>query len=252
MNRTRISSSTTLALVAVALAALAASPVLAGVARQSDPVAPPVAATDQATNTISVMGIGSVTLTPDVATVVVGVNERASTASAAQSEAASAMSSVLAAVKKHGIANSDLATVNVGLNPVYDYSNNSQKLLGFEASQSLQVKVRNLSDTGKLIDDAVSAGATSVQGISFSVNDPTAATSQARTAAIADARARALELARAAGVSLGGVVSISEVSAPSPMPVAYEASPAGKGASTPVVPGTTEVTVQVQVSYAIQ
>ena len=253
MNRTRISSSTALALVAFALAALAASPVLAGAIRPSDPVAAPPAATDQGTSsTISVTGTGTVTLTPDVATVIVGVSERASTAAAAQSEAASAMTAVIAAVKKHGIANADMATVNIGLSPVYDYSNNTQKLLGFQADQSLQVKVHNLSDTGALIDDAVAAGASNVQGISFSVSDTTAATAQARAAAIADAKTRAQELAQAAGVSLGGVVSISEVSAPTPMPVAFAASPAADRASTPVVPGTTEVSVQVQVSYAIQ
>jgi uncharacterized protein len=253
MNRIRISSSTALALAALAVVALVASPALAGALRPADPIAPAPAATDQgSSNTITVLGTGTVTLTPDTATVIVGVSQRASTAAAAQSEAANAMTAILTAVKKHGIPNSDLATVDVGLSPVYDYSGDTQKLVGFQANQSLQVTVTNLADTGSIIDDAVAAGANSVQGISFSVNDPTAATAQARAAAVADAKTRAKELAQAAGVTLGPAVSITEVSAPAPVPVMAEAAPLAKGASTPVVPGTTQVTVQVQIAFALQ
>jgi uncharacterized protein YggE len=116
----------------------------------------------------------------------------------------------------------------------------------------VSVKVRDLTKVGPVIDTAVAAGANQVNGISFSVADPAAAASQAREAAIADAKARATELANAAGVALGAATMITEVSAPGPIPFDYRmAAPAADQAGTPILPGTTEVQVDVEVTYAI-
>ncbi len=255
MNRSRFSVTSALALGALALAAIAvASPVLASPRSNN---ATKVTAADPSgspsTPSISVQGEGRVTLVPDLVTVVIGVDVHASTAAAAQAGAAQKMAGVVASVKSHGIADKDMATVNIALGPNYDYSNNTPKLIDYVASQSLQVKIHTLGDAGKVIDDAVSAGATTVQGISLSVDDPTAAAAQARKLAVADAKARAQALASAAGVNLGDVISIVETSAPSPIPVAYGAgaAPALDKASTSVVAGTLDVTIDVQVSFAI-
>lgn len=258
MQRRSITASTVLALCAVFLAVAAlASPALGGRNGTSGAGGTAgallAASTDSPAPAINVHGEGTVTLVPDMATVVLGVDARSSSAKSAQSAASTAMSGVIAAVKKHGIAAADMATLSISLGPVYDYSGNSPKLTGYQASQSLQVKVRNLGDTGSLIDDAVAAGATQIQGVSLSVADPSAATAQARAAAVADAKAKADALAKAAGVTLGSPLSITETSSPSPVPMPYAASaPLDKGGATQVVPGSFDVTVDVDISYAIQ
>jgi uncharacterized protein YggE len=254
MRRSSVTTSTVLALAAVALAAVAvASPALAGRAQPAPQggLVPAVNAGTSSEPSITVHGTGTVTLTPDMASVVLGVDSRQPSAKAAQAGASSAMNAVIAAVRKHNVAAADMATVNVSLGPVYDYSNSSQKLVGWDANQSLSVKVRNLSDTGSLIDDAVTAGATQVQGVSLTVANPDTATAQARTAAVADAKARAQALATAAGVTLGSPVSISETSAPSPMAVPAMAAGAAVDKSLTIVPGSFEVTVDVDITYAI-
>ncbi len=257
MRRTSLTGSTMLALGALVLAAAAiASPALAGRAQPAPAGAglvPAVDASNASTDqpSITVHGTGTITLTPDMATVILGVDARQSTAKAAQAAASASMNAVIAAVKRHNIAAADMATVSISLGPVYDYNGNAQKLVGWEAMQSLSVKDRNLNDTGSLIDDAVAAGANSVQGVTLSVADPSAATAQARAAAVADAKARAQGLASAAGVTLGSPISIEETSAPTPTPVAVAAPAGGAMASTPIVPGSFEVTVTVDITYAI-
>jgi uncharacterized protein YggE len=164
------------------------------------------------------------------------------------------MTKVIAAVKAKGIADADLTTQWISLQPQYDYASGSSapRVTGYMASQSLSVKVRHIDQAGAIIDAAVAAGATQVSGISFSVADPTAATGQARTAAVADARQHAIALAQAAGVSLGAVISITEVASPNPTPIPYAgADLAAPSVKTPVQVGTTEVEVIVQVTYGI-
>jgi hypothetical protein len=182
-----------------------------------------------------------------------GVQTQAATASAAQSDASAAMTKIIAAVKAAGVADADLATQAISLQPQIDYSvtgKSPSKVTGYQASQSLQVTVRHLDQTGAIIDAGVSAGANQVGDVSFSVADPSAATTQARTAAMADAKARAQTLAQAAGVTLGAPLSISEVSAPSPVPFAAAAAQRAL-VSTPVEAGTTQIEVDVQVTFAI-
>lgn len=211
----------------------------------ADPVA--------AEHTISVMGLGRVTLTPDVADLRLGVNVTAPTATQARSEAAAAMTKVVEAIKQGGVADKDIQTSTLSLQPTYDYTSNGQgKLTGFQVLNIVAVCVRNISTVGDLIDAAVTAGATSVDGVSFRVENQTAAEAQARTAAVADARSKANALAAAAGVSVTGVSSISELSASSPYPIAYAASPAGKNAeSTPVQPGTAAIDIVLTMVFII-
>jgi len=203
---------------------------------------------------ITVEGSGIVTVAPDEAILSVGVLEQASTASAAQQAASAAMTKVIAAVKGAGVADADLATQWISLQPQYDYGpngNGPSKVTGYQAGQSLQVTVRNLDQTGPVIDAAVGAGTNQVGGVSFSLANPSAVTTQARAAAVADAQQRARTLAQAAGVTLGAAISITEVNAPGPVPVAAAAPAAGMAISTPVQAGTTQVEVDVQVTFAI-
>jgi uncharacterized protein YggE len=206
-------------------------------------------------HTISVSGVGKVVVGPDTADIQLGVTVSKSTVKAARQGAAAKMTKVLAALKKLGIADKDLQTTTLSLQPNYAYSNNSTpRLTGYTLSNGITVTVRDLDKIGDAIDDALAAGATSLDGVSFRVDDPAAAQKQARTEAMAQAKANADTLASAAGVSIVGVASISETTAPTPYPIYYGAMKAAaiaQDTSTPVQVGTSEVTITVMVAYLI-
>jgi hypothetical protein len=219
----------------------------------------PVGAADATSNqhTISVAGTGRVTLSPDVADLRLGVTFTRATVKEAREVAAVRMTAVLAALKKLGVADKDIQTAMLGLQPVYDYSTggNPPRLTGFQMINAVSVVVRDLDKLGDLIDTSLLAGATSLDGVSFRVEDQTKAEAQARDQAMADAKAKATELAKAAGISITGVASIAETSAPVPYPYAYQDSRGGLAAPaadkpTPVALGTLEVVVTVSVSYS--
>jgi hypothetical protein len=218
----------------------------------------PAQAVDPATapeHTISVSGIGRVITTPDVADVQVGVSFTRVKVRDAQAAAATAMQAVIAALKKTGIADKDIQTTSLSLQPVYDYSSNGTppRLTGYQIVNGVQATVRKLDTISDVIDGALAAGATTLDGINFRVSDPAAAEAQARDAAMKDARAKADALAKAAGVSINGVSSISEQSGSVPVPQPQFAAGGAKdaAASTPIQVGTNEVDVSVSVVYLI-
>ena len=209
-------------------------------------------------HTISVSGTGRVILAPDVADLRLGVSIQRTTVKAARADAATAMTAVIAALKNAGIADKDIQTSAISLQPQYDYSNNSSqpRLTGYFFSNSVAATIRDLDKLGDAIDGALAAGATTLDSVSFRVDDQTKAESQARAAAMADARKKADALASAAGVTISGVSSISETIAPTPYPIMYGATDAAgaaapKSVATPVQVGTNEVDVTVAVTYRI-
>jgi uncharacterized protein YggE len=204
-------------------------------------------------HTISVTGTGTVTVKPDVADVRLGVSVQKPTVKEAQAAAAQQMDAAVAAVKKTGVKSDDIKTTTVSLSPVYDYSQNGQqKLLGYQFTNQVAVTVRDISKVADVIDGAIEAGANTVDGVTFRVNNPVAAEAAARTAAMADAKSRAQALASAAGVRITGVATIVETSAPAPMPIAYPATAGAKDSySTPISTGTNDIVVTVAVSYTI-
>jgi uncharacterized protein YggE len=164
------------------------------------------------------------------------------------------MAAVVASVKKDGVDDKDIVTINLSLSPVYDYSNGSApKLVAQQFTNTVRVTVRNLKSVPTVIDDAIAAGATTVGGISFRLSDPKMAQSQARALAMADARAKANALTAAAGVSIKGVASITETTVQTtPVPYNYSLDAAkAASVSTPIQTGTTDIVVQVSVSYLI-
>jgi uncharacterized protein YggE len=163
--------------------------------------------------------------------------------------------SLAAALKAAGIADRDIQTGYLSLQPVYDYSRNgaAPTLTGYQMSNSVTATVRDIANVARVVDTAVGAGATTIDGIVFRVDDPTKAEDLARTRAMADARRRADALAAAAGVTIADV-SESQSSTP---PIAYQSGGGAKDAMaaavpTPVQPGTTDVTISVSVSYVIR
>ena len=237
---------------------LAVGLLVAGIA--SPAFAPrPTLAVDPATtpeHTISVTGTGTVLVSPDIADLRLGVSVTKPTVKAARETAAASMTKVIAALKALGIADKDIQTTLLSLQPTYDYSNgtNPPKLTGYMLSNSVAVTIRDLDKVGDAIDDALAAGATTMDGVTFRVADQAKAEDQARQQAMAEAKSRATTLASAAGVAISGVASISETSAPVPYPVYYGAAEAGAAArdvATPVQAGTNEVSITVSVTYLI-
>ncbi len=204
-------------------------------------------------HTISVSGTGIIKARPDVADMSIGVAVTRDRAGDASIEAANQMAAVIDALLAAGIAQDDIQTTQLSLDPVYDYDRSPAKLTGYQATNIVSATIRDLAKVGAIVDAAVDAGANSVGGISFRVDDSAALTVQARDAAMANAKATADQLAAAAGVEITGVISIAEVVSQPPMPMyfAEDSAVAGRGATTPVLPGNVDVSVQVSVVYSI-
>lgn len=211
----------------------------------------------QSAQGISVSGTGSVTGTPDVAVVTLGVEAEAESVGEAREDAAASMEAMIAALKDRGVADEDVQTTSFSVQPRYDFSNNRQQLIGFTVTNLATVKIRSIDDTGELLDAAIEAGGNlaRVQNLFFTIDDPTALEDEARAEAMADARRRAETLAEAAGVSVGRPRSINESGGP--VPIAFEeihaaGLPAQDFARTPIELGELEVRVDVQVVFELE
>lgn len=175
---------------------------------------------------ITVTGEGVVSAAPDMAVLTLSVIHEADTAREAVTGNNAAMSDVIAAMKDAGIAENDLQTSGFSLNPRYARRQSNDpsgepRIAGYRAQNSLTVRVRNLADTGIILDRAVSLGINASSGLSFTNDDPGAFLTEARARAVADAMARAATLAEAAGVSVGRILDMSEQAfTPGPMPIA--------------------------------
>lgn len=206
--------------------------------------------------TVNVSATGSTEVAPDAAKATLTVSTvNATSAAEAQSATAAATVKVVDALKKAGVAEADIATQSISVSPVYRYSSTgSQTLDGYQATQSLTVTLRDLSTAGATLDAVVAAGGNAVRidSVTTYVSDPAAATEKARTQAVEVARAQAQQYAELLGFTLGPVASINETSsnAPSPVPMADAAS--GEKVSTPIEPGTTKVSVVLDVSWLIE
>ena len=213
------------------------------------------ASSDDTLRTLSVNGSGRVNAVPDVADINIGVFEQAKEAGAASQAAARSMDAVVQTLLALGIDEKDIQTTNISLNAVTDWNKQPPKITGWEARNTVNVTVRDIELVGEVVDATVDSGANQVNGISFRVEDPTAAQELARVAAVEDARAKADQLAEAAGVEIVGVVSISESGGQQPQPIYMArqemAFAADAAVATPVLPGEVELSVNVFIQYEI-
>ena len=194
----------------------------------------------------------SVKAKPDIATVGAGVSVIAPTAVEAMRQNAQAMNAVIAKIKALGIAPDDIQTTSINLNAQYDYDQQTRQQVfrGYQASNQVSVVLRKIAESGKVLDALVAAGATDVNGPSFSIEDETAAKGQARKAAMGTAMGRAMEYAEAAGYSGVRLLEVSEtVYSNPPQPMAMKAREFADQASTPVEPGMVTSSVTVTVKY---
>ena len=205
---------------------------------------------------IWVSGTGEVTVTPDVAILTLGVEAQEKTVKEAQSEAASAMAAVVAALKTNGVADKDIQTQWYSISPVTKWveETNEQITTGYSVTNMVTVKIRDISKAGTIIDAVAEAGGdlTRINSISFTVDDPTAYYNQAREQAMQDAKDKAEQMATLAGVTLGKPTYISESGGYIPTPYYLKDYAEGGSASTSISAGELDITIMVQVGYAIE
>jgi uncharacterized protein YggE len=190
-----------------------------------------------------------------MATIRFGVAVVRPTAGDARAAAAATMDAVIAALVADGVERRDLRTAFVGLDAVRDYSAGSApRITGYQLLNTIAATVRAIEAVGALIDAALAAGATSMDGLDFRLADPGPALADARRLAFADARARAETLATEAGVRLGDAIEIVEGGPHlpgQPRPMAALRLAAVADTATPVEAGTNELEVAVAVTFAI-
>ncbi len=213
---------------------------------------------------ISVTGSAEVTAVPDTATISFSVIETAKTVEVAQKQATERMNKALTYLKSVGVDEKDIKTSNYSVNPQYEYKNvtcfrapceSSQVLVGYQAVQGVEVKVRKTDQAGTIIGGLGTAGVQNIYGPNFGFDDDTKIQDQAREKAIANAKAKAEVLAKQLGVRLGKVSSFSETLGG--FPIAYAAkmdavSSQGSAAPVPELPtGQNKVTSSVTITYEI-
>jgi len=198
---------------------------------------------------IVVVGSGTIQVAPDLAFVTAGTQTRAGTAKEAQDQNNATMTTVIAAIKRLGVADKDVQTRGISLSPVIQ--GNENKITGYEATNAVTVRIESISQVGPVIDAAVAAGANSGVSIRFALKDTETPYRQALAAAGQSARGNAEAIAKAMGVQLGPIESVVEESVNMPMPMEFGGMGV-KAASvaTPVEPGQITVSARLRITYS--
>jgi uncharacterized protein YggE len=204
---------------------------------------------------LDISATGEATRVPDVAVISAGVVTRAASARAALQQNAAQMERVRAALKRAGIADRDIQTSNISLNPEYRYvQDQPPRLTGYSASNQLSVRFRDIAKSGDILDALVAEGANSINGPSLTIDKPEEALDEARTKALAVGRARADLYARALGMQVVRLVSVSESGGgypvPPPMPVMMEAR--AQAAGTKIDPGEQKLSVSLGMVFELR
>ena len=204
---------------------------------------------------LDITATGEVTRVPDVAIISTGVVTKSPTASGAIQQAATRMARVRAALKGAGVEDRDIQTSNLSLNPEYRYDNNQPpKLTGYQASNTVTVRFRDIASSGKIIDALVAEGANQINGPTLTIDKPEAALDEARAQAIRIGRARAELYARSMGLRVVRVVAVSESGGsypvPPPMPMMMEAR--AQMASSKIDPGEQKLQVNLAMTFELQ
>lgn len=217
---------------------------------QAQPVAPPAISGTR----LDIVATGEVTRVPDIVRISTGVVTQAPTASAAIAQNAERMAAVRAALKRAGIADRDIQTSSINLNPDYRHGENrAPQLIGYRASNEVSVRFRDIANTGRIIDALVAQGANQINGPMLGIEKPEEALDEARVAALRTARGRAEIYARAMGKRVARIVSVSESGGqftPYPRPMMAEARM--DAASTKIDPGEQTLSVSLSVSFELE
>lgn len=234
----------------VALLAAATIPATPAAAQAVAEFAQPISGTR-----LEISASGEVSRVPDVAVITAGVATRAATASDALGQNSSKMAGVIAALKRAGVADRDIQTSSINLNPEYRYQENQPpQLVGYSATNQVTIRFRDIRNSGRILDALVAAGANQINGPSMVIDKPDAALDEARADAIARGTARAQLYARALGKRVVRVLSVSESGGgnvmPPPMPYAVRQS--AERADTKIMPGEQKVEVTLSMIFELQ
>jgi uncharacterized protein YggE len=205
--------------------------------------------------TFNVEGTGKVSAVPDTAEVNLGIETSKKTVVEAQKEANEKINRIIDAVKKIGIEERYIKTVNYSVYPQYDFKE-GRSVTGYNVNVSLQIKVKNFEKINTVIDSATSLGANQVGGLNFTIDDKKLEElkMQARKQAIEEAKKKAKEMAALAGIRLGKIVNISENSTSPYFPQSLKQMQMGMGGGdqetqTQIQPGESEITISITLSY---
>jgi uncharacterized protein len=204
--------------------------------------------------TITVSGHGTVSVVPDTADLMAGVQAQAATATEALDTVGTKSQALIDTLKGSGIAAEDIQTAGLSLFPTY--GNDGQNITGYQASTSVTATIDDVAKVGDVVDalKGLVGDQLTLQGVSFSYQDPEAVMADARTAALANAKVRAEQYAAAAGVELGGVLRIVETSVASPVMYRELAAPApaADASKVAVEPGSQDLAADISVVYEMR
>jgi uncharacterized protein len=215
----------------------------------------PLVAQEQTPRRLVVTGTGEASARPDVAVISAGVVAQADTASAALAENTQAMNRVFEQLRAAGLPAEALQTAQFAVVPLYEnrqpdpQTTKPPRIVGYQVSNQVSARVRDIDRLGATLDALVGAGANSIDGLNFDLADPKQVLGEARDA-VADALAKAKRYAAAAGVTLGAIISIEEGGAyPPPRPMMRAEAMA---ADVPIAPGQTELSASVTITFALE
>ncbi|WP_299042826.1 SIMPL domain-containing protein [uncultured Tateyamaria sp.] len=198
---------------------------------------------------LSVSGAGQVAVVPDMAVISLGVVHVDKTAGAAMAKVGADARALIDVLGGEGVAARDIQTSQLSVGPVWDTrASGPRTITGFEARTMVTVRVRDLDGLGAVLDKVLDAGANTFNGLSFQVQDPSAAEAEARAAAVREALEKAQQLSAAAGLTLGPVLRLSEGGAGGPRPELF----AARAADVPIAAGEVTIRATVSMEFALE
>ena len=218
---------------------------------RADTLSQPVAQqTESETRKVQVIGMGETRVEPDSAVISLGVQTEASSAQAALNQNNTKMQTLLETLEEADISSEDIQTQTLHLGPRFEFDEDTRTLVGYVATNIVEVRIDDLERLGTLVDEAVNDGANTVENIRFEIRDPESMTDQARQTAFQNARHKAEELADLANASLGPILEIQETSS-TPDPILRSAEMVADAATVPISPGSQTVSVEIQVTWTL-
>jgi uncharacterized protein len=204
---------------------------------------------------LDISATGEVKAVPDIAIISAGVVTQNAEAATAMADNAAKMKAAVAALKRAGVADTDIQSQSLNLQPQYRYNENQPPVLtGYQASNQITVRFRDIVRAGAVIDALVKQGINQISGPTLTVDKPETMTDTARTQALAKTRARAELYAKAAGMRVKRIVAISEYSGnfEAPQPMMMRANMVADAGSTPIEPGEQTISVSVNVTFELE
>jgi uncharacterized protein YggE len=199
-----------------------------------------------------VVGYATITAAPDIATSQIGVQTFSTEVEPAVAENNRKTQAIIDALLREGIAEKDIQTSQFNIYPQRNYEDNKpEEIIGYQVNNTLSVVMRDLEAVGEVLQSAIDAGANSISGVTFSLDDPEPLRKDARIQAIKDARERSESMAEAAGIKLGNVISLNELTYPGPITVRADYDKSAAEAAVPIQPGELELTVQIELVFEI-